>query len=160
MARGQKARQPNCRMPRPKDETYIVDLCDEVLGRKASRGHRFDFLLGDPGKTGTRTRLPVDAYYREIALVIEYHERQHTDEVKFFDRRIVAGGITRGQQRSLYDRRRQEILPRHQIELIVLCYNEFPHAAGKRLLRTTSDRDVIRGRLSRFLVPPIGQNSN
>ena len=140
-------------MPRPKDETYIVDLCDEVLRLKASRGHRFDFLLGDQGKTGRRARLPVDAYYHEIALVIEYHERQHTEEVKFFDRRIVTSGITRGQQRLLYDRRRQEELPLHQIELIVLCYNEFPHDARKRLRRTAADYDVIRHRLSRFLAP-------
>ena len=43
------------------DEYYVIDLCDEVLGRKASRQHRFDFLTGDTGK-----RLPVDAYYEEL----------------------------------------------------------------------------------------------
>ena len=40
------------------DEHYVIDLCDEVLGLKASRQHRFDFLKGDTG-----VRLPVDAYY-------------------------------------------------------------------------------------------------
>lgn len=76
-------------MPRPKDETYIIDLCDEVLGLKASRGHRFEFLRGDPGKNGRRACLPVDAYYAELNLVVEYHERQHSEPVSFFDRRIV-----------------------------------------------------------------------
>jgi hypothetical protein len=32
-------------MPPPKDQAYIVDLCDEVLGLAAKREHRFDFLL-------------------------------------------------------------------------------------------------------------------
>lgn len=38
------------------DESYVIDLCDEVLGIKASRQHKFDFLTGDTGH-----RLPVDA---------------------------------------------------------------------------------------------------
>jgi hypothetical protein len=41
-----------------KDEAYIIDLCDRVLGRKAVRQHPFDFLRGDPGRP-----LRVDAYY-------------------------------------------------------------------------------------------------
>ena len=42
------------------EETYVIDLCDEVLGTVALRQHRFDFLRGDagPGKQGKR--LPVD----------------------------------------------------------------------------------------------------
>ena len=59
------------------DEYYVIDLCDEVLGRKAERQKRFDFLKGDKGHT-----LPVDAFYKDLNLVIEYYERQHTEEVK------------------------------------------------------------------------------
>ena len=77
-------------MPRPKDETYIVDICDHILGLKASRGHRFDFLRGDPGKDGIRLPLPVDAYYVELDLVVEYHEHQHYEEVTLFDGRIAS----------------------------------------------------------------------
>lgn len=49
-----------------KDEAYIIDICDRVLDRTASRQHRFTFLLGDTG-----TPLPVDAYYEDPALVVE-----------------------------------------------------------------------------------------
>lgn len=29
-----------------KDEIYVIDLCDEILGTKALRQHCFDFLRG------------------------------------------------------------------------------------------------------------------
>lgn len=35
------------------DESYVIDLC-EVLGERARRQHRFDWLLGDPGSAGAR----------------------------------------------------------------------------------------------------------
>lgn len=63
-----------------KDESYVLDLCDLVLTHESSRQHRFAFLLGDTGR-----RLPVDAYYSTLNLVIEFYERQHYEEVRFFD---------------------------------------------------------------------------
>lgn len=140
-------------MARAKDESYIIDLCDEVLGVKALRGHRFDFLLGDPGKDGRRRHLPVDAYYPTLKLVVEYNERQHSEPVAFFDRRVVASGMTRGEQRRRYDLLRHELLPRHDIALVVFSYQEFEHGARKRLRRVPADRGVIRARLSPFLLP-------
>ena len=47
------------------DETYIVDLCDVLLGQRASRQHRFQFLTGDSG-----VPLPVDAYYPSLRLIM------------------------------------------------------------------------------------------
>ena len=41
-----------------RDESYVIDLCDLVLGLRAKRQHRFDFLRGDSGRSH-----PVDAYY-------------------------------------------------------------------------------------------------
>jgi hypothetical protein len=32
------------------DEYYVLDLCDEALGERALRQHRFDWLRGDPGR--------------------------------------------------------------------------------------------------------------
>jgi hypothetical protein len=42
-----------------KDDVACNYLCDFVLQRKAKRHHRFDLLLGDPGKNGRCSKLPV-----------------------------------------------------------------------------------------------------
>ena len=69
------------------DEKYIIDLIDVILQSKARRQHKFDFLVGDPGKNGKRRKLPVDAFYPEHNLVVEYKEKQHTETVPFFDKK-------------------------------------------------------------------------
>lgn len=108
-----------------KDEIYVIDLCDEILGTKALRQHCFDFLRGDSinGKRGRKLR--VDAYYESKNLVIEYNEKQHTEDVAFFDRKKTISGITRKEQRKLYDERRKVVLPQHGISLVVISYNDF-----------------------------------
>ena len=126
-----------------KDEKYIIDLCSQVLGRVASQQHRFDFLRGDTG-----CKLPVDAYYAELNLVIEYRERQHTESVDFWDRKPTASGIPRAQQRARYDQRRREVLPQHGIKVVEIGYHEFGHDGRKRLLREMeNDKLVVRRRL-------------
>ena len=70
------------------DESYVIDLCDCVLKTKASRGRRFGFLIGDPDKNGNCRKLPVDAYYSSLSLVVEYCERQHTESVKHLINRM------------------------------------------------------------------------
>ncbi len=42
---------------------FYDNLFDEVIGRKSSRQHKFDFLFGDSNEKGIAARLPVDAYY-------------------------------------------------------------------------------------------------
>lgn len=79
------------------DEAWIIDLCDAVLGQKALRQHRFPFLLGDPNRRGRKAHLPVDAFYPDLKLVIEYHECQHSKPVRFLDRRPTVSGVPRGQ---------------------------------------------------------------
>src|SRR5205823_2918968 len=54
---------------RDRDESYVIDLCDEILDEHASRQHRFDWLRGDAGSSGTTVALPVDAYYARRCLV-------------------------------------------------------------------------------------------
>lgn len=129
-------RQKENKVRENSDEAYVIDLCDEVLGLKASRQHRFEFLKGDTG-----IPLPVDAYYKDLDLVIEYYERQHTEEVKFFDKRMTASGVTRGEQRKIYDERRKEILPKHGIKLIVISYTEF--GESKKLKRNRQNDLMI-----------------
>lgn len=128
------------------DESYVIDLCDKVLELKASRLHRFDFLLGDSG-----AKLPVDAYYTELNLVVEYRERQHTEAVAFFDRRQTISGMGRGEQRKLYDQRRREILPLNGITLIEIDYFELAHSNNKRLSRDADyDLNVLEMKLSKY----------
>lgn len=120
------------------DEHYVIDLCDEVLGLKASRQHRFDFLKGDTG-----VRLPVDAYYSELNLVIEYYESQHTESTPFFDKKQTANGVSRGEQRRIYDQRRRDILPQHGIKLIIISYTDFGYT--KKIKREhMADKEIIK----------------
>lgn len=120
------------------DEYYVISLCNEVFGKTASQQHKFDFLLSDSGRP-----LPVDAYYEDLNLVIEYHERQHTEPVKFFDRRMTVSGVSRGEQRRIYDERRQTILPQHGIKLVIIDYTDF--GSSKKLSRVhDKDLEVVR----------------
>ena len=136
------------------DEAWIIDICDAVLGRKASRQHRFPFLQGDPGPSGRRSLLPVDAYYHDLRLVIEYHERQHTQRVKLFDDRITVSGVPRGEQRRRYDDYRRTLLPRHGYGLVIFDYAEFDHTSGGRLMRNSRDREIVTARLQAYLTAP------
>jgi hypothetical protein len=132
------------------DETYVIDLCDEVLGASALRQHRFDWLRGDarPGKQGVR--LPVDAYYPDRQLVVEYRERQHTESIPIMDRRMTVSGVDRGTQRAIYDQRRRDVLPLHGIELVELSYADFAHGDDRRLCRRRDeDLAVVRGALGK-----------
>ena len=110
------------------DEYYIIGLCNEALGLEAEQQYRFPFLLGDSG-----TPLPVDAYYPSLNLVIEYYERQHTESVKLFDQRMTVSGVSRGEQRRIYDERRRTELPKHGIKLVVMSYTDFGDT--KKLIR-------------------------
>lgn len=127
------------------DEYYVIDLCDEVLGRKASRQHRFDFLTGDTGK-----RLPVDAYYEDLKLVVEYYERQHSEPIPYWGKKMTASGVTRQEQRKIYDERRKIILPQHGIKLVVINYFDF--GTSKRILRNKAyDIKVVRNMLKEYI---------
>jgi len=134
-----------------RDEHYVLDLCDAVLGLKAVRQHCFPFLTGDPDRRGYRKPLPVDGYYPALGLVVEYHERQHRERVGFFDDKPTVSGVPRGEQRRRYDERRADLLPKHGYRLIVLEVGEFAHDRTKRLLRTPEDQAVVSRRLSSFI---------
>lgn len=135
------------------DEAYVIDLCDEVLGMRALRQHRFDFLRGDAKPVKQGTRLPVDAYYPELQLVVEYCERQHTEAIPIMDRRMTVSGVDRGTQRAIYDQRRRDVLPQHGMELVELSYADFAHDQNKRLCRRRAeDLAVVRQALAKWLL--------
>jgi hypothetical protein len=133
------------------DEAYIIDLCDRVLGHTAIRQHRFEFLRGDPDQLGSCRKLPVDAFYPSLSLVVEYRERQHSEEVPFMDRRTTISGCSRGEQRRRYDQRRREELSKRGIKLVELEFSMFDVDGHKRLRRNVAaDEAVVRT----HLLPP------
>ncbi|MDD3787613.1 MAG: HTH domain-containing protein [Petrimonas sp.] len=137
-----------------KDEHYVLDLCDKVLGLTSSRQHKFDFLLGDPNSKGVAAKLPVDSFYEELNLVVEYRERQHTESVNFFDKpnRMTVSGVHRGEQRRIYDERRREILPKHKINLVEISFTDFNHDRQKRIIKNPKlDEATIKQKLNDFL---------
>ena len=87
-----------------------VGILEELLGEPAQRGKRFAWATGDPSpKTGLRVQLPFDAVWESRRLIIEVDEDQHRRAVKFFDKPEVmtVSGVSRGEQRALYDRRKR-----------------------------------------------------
>ena len=139
-----------------RDEQYVLALCDRFLQLVGLRQHRFEFLRGDSHEDRPGVRLPVDAFYPDLRLVIEYRERQHIMPVPHFDARKTVSGMPRGEQRARYDRRRRDVLPRHGIQVVELTCNEFQQKASGRLVRDlVSDASIVGERLARFT--PTGQ---
>lgn len=124
------------------DEAYVLALCDEVLGERGLRQHRFDWLLGDSGRSGRRVRLPVDGFWPAHRLVIEYRELQHDRPNAHFDKphRLTVSGVHRGEQRALYDARRDYLIPENGLRLVVIRPTDL--ANGSRRLRRERKADL------------------
>lgn len=138
------------------DEAYVLDLCEQALGLTGARQVTFDFLRGDSRIEGNEGRkLPVDIYFACLDLVIEYHERQHSEPVPHFDKpdQITVSGVDRGEQRKIYDSRRAEVLPRHGIDLALIRHSDFANSNGK-IRRQSSDIDIVRSILQNW-IPPL-----
>lgn len=137
-----------------KNERYILSLCDEVLGEQSLREHTFDWLLGDVStKTGLQRRLPVDAYWPMLNLVVEFHEKQHTEPVTHFDKpdRITVSGVHRGIQRRLYDDRRRELIPKHGLDLVIIVISDFAVKGGSIVQDYDADLLVVAAKLSGYV---------
>lgn len=139
-----------------RDETYVMDLCDEVLEEAGLRRHLFDWLRGDPSPTGRTRRLPVDGYWAEARLVVEYRELQHDQPVAFFDKphKMTVSGVHRGEQRAIYDKRRDVLIPAHGLRLVVIRPSDLM-ATNRGRLRRLRDLDLERVRRSLAMVPEI-----
>lgn len=135
------------------DESYVIDLCDEVLGESALRQHTFDFLRGDPyAASPYGKKLPVDAYYPSKNIVVEYREKQHSEAVPLFDNKATVSGVSRGEQRKRYDQRRREVLPQYGIKLVEIPYSSFKVDSRKKIIRNKrEDIDVVRNILSEYI---------
>ncbi|MFF1794702.1 hypothetical protein ACFVXQ_10860 [Kitasatospora sp. NPDC058263] len=137
------------------DEAYVLNLCDEYLGEAAQRQHRFDWLRGDPGADGRRVKLPVDGYWPQRKLVVEYRERQHDEAVPFFDKpgRLTVSGVHRGEQRALYDAHRDTEIPAHKLRLAIIRPDDLGVDARGRLHRRDRQADLVA--IGALLTPVI-----
>ncbi|HUH73902.1 MAG TPA: hypothetical protein VLZ75_05790 [Chitinophagales bacterium] len=120
------------------DESYVIDLCDNLLNRTAQRQYRFDFLVGDLHKDGkTTTELPVDAYYEDLNLVIEYKESQQNSAQHFSSNQFVktVSGVNRYEQRKIYDERKRIVLPKNGKQLIEISYSIFDCDEENKIIR-------------------------
>ena len=59
---------------------------------------------------------------------------------------MTASGVDRGTQRTIYDRRRCEILSQHGIAVVELSYSDFAYGKRKRLSRGRADDMAVVGR--------------
>ncbi len=135
----------------PKDEHYVLDLCDELLAETGLRQHRFEWLRGDLGTSGRGQTLPVDSFYPRALLVVEYRERQHLEPIAFFDRRNTVSGVRRGEQRRIYDLRREELIPAHGLRLLTIRPDDLDSDRRGRLRQRdrAADRERIRALLQK-----------
>jgi len=137
------------------DEYYILNLCDEILNEKASRQYTFPFLLGDFHKDKkSRTKLPLDAYYHNLNLVIEYCKKQHTEEVPHLDKSKAKtiSGVSRDEQRKIYDQRKRDVLLRKNINLIEINYFSFEYDNLMMIIRDKEkDMEILKEILKDFI---------
>lgn len=134
------------------DEKYILDLIAEILNEGYEWQKRFDTLLGDPGKRGQTVKLPVDAYFPTSNLIVEYREKQHSQSVKIMDSRMTVSGVCRGEQRKLYDLRKEKWAVENNINFLVITYTELAHKSNCRLLRSKDkDRLIIKSLIDGIL---------
>ncbi|OBB47109.1 hypothetical protein [Mycolicibacterium fortuitum] len=127
------------------DEHYALDLCDEVLGVPGIRQARFDWLRGDPSPARLRgTMLPVDGYWPDLQVVVEFQEEQHSQPSPFFDRRQTISGMGRGEQRRRYDERKRVLIPEHGLKLVVIEKAAFVLRSRKIDRDRARDLQVVR----------------
>lgn len=119
------------------DEKYVLDVVEGLLEEACQRQKRFDDLVGDTDLRGRRRKLPVDAYFPSRKLIVEYRERQHYQPVPFMDRRMTVSGVTRGEQRQIYDARKEQWAEEHGLAFLVIPYTALSHASNGRLDRNT-----------------------
>lgn len=135
------------------DEYYILNMCDLILEEKASRQHTFPFILGDFHKDKiSRTKLPLDAFYKKLNLVIEYREKQETEEGADDTEVKTVSGVSRSEQRKIYNLRRKEGLLRKSINLIEINYYAFEYDSEMLIVRDKEkDTEILKDLLKEYL---------
>jgi hypothetical protein len=129
------------------DENYLLNLCDELLAKKASRKHTFDTLVGNLHKRGKgRTKLPLDAYYKDLKLVIEFFQTNNpVNEVDEKEQARVA-------QIKYYDELKKEAVLNKTFRYMKINFAQFECDETNKLVRNTeNDTLVLQDILKDFL---------
>ncbi len=121
------------------DEFYLVNLCNQVLNKKASRKHTFDNLLGNMHKKGKgRTKLPLAAYYEDLKLAIDFKGKKVDSEA-------------REEQLRIYGLRKKEVLDRKKIKYLIINFTDFECDDNQKLIRNEAqDLSVLKQVLKNY----------
>lgn len=137
------------------DEYYLIGLINELLDTKASHQHTFNFLLGDLHKNGKkRTELPLDAYYKDLNLVVEFIMKEDSDSDEHADKeeKMTISGVSRSEQRRIYRLRKRSVLKEEEINLIEIEYEMFECDNNNKLVRNKEcDIQVLQGLLKNYI---------
>jgi hypothetical protein len=137
------------------DEVYLIGLIDELLNKEGSRKHTFSYLLGDLHQDGeTRTELPIDLYYRELKLALEFieHPASEKEMIAAKQEKLTVSGVPRAEQRIIYFERKKSILEKKEIDFIEIPIAAFDVNESFKLKRVQeSDLRVLGNLLSDFI---------
>lgn len=130
------------------DEYYLVNLCDEILGEEASRKHTFDSIVGNLHKRGKgRTKLPVDAYYEDLDLVIEFFKAQPETQEELTEEEKA-----RNEQITYYDELKKKRVLKMEFHFVEIKYSQFDlNASGELIRNTENDVSVLKNILQEFV---------
>ena len=123
---------------------YVLDIVEEILGERAEREKRFPWAVGDvSAKTGRSIELPFDAVWASRHLIIEVDEDQHRRPVPFWDKPgvMTVSGISRGQQRALYDDRKRKAGREAGFTVVEIAWERRPEP--ERRDRATDRRRLV-----------------
>jgi hypothetical protein len=129
------------------DEFYLVNICDELLEQKASRKHTFDTLVGNLHKKGKgRTKLPLDAYYKDLKLVIEFFEKEKDEST------LDETAKARIAQIKYYDQIKKKSILKKEMRLMPIKYASFECDEDGKLIRNIeNDTMILKGMLKDFI---------
>ncbi len=137
------------------DEKYLVDIINSLLGKKGTEKQTFDYLLGDLHQDGeTRTELPVDLYFWELKLAIEFvnHPKTREQLIPQKQKKMTVSGVTRAEQRVKYFDRKKKVLTKKGIDFVEIPLAGFTCNEELKLVRNAEDDErVLRGILGHYL---------
>lgn len=99
-----------------KHQALVQGYAEEILNCKAKVEYKFEWLISDKGYA-----MPVDIYFPEYNLIIEYNGQQHYMPIDF------GGGsddaVTKFKSQIKRDKLKYRLIREHKIQLLVIPYN-------------------------------------